>query len=331
VLPADYLEAGHVTHAYAMTVHKAQGLTCDRSFTLGTDELYRELGYVAMSRGRASNQLYVVGPLPIEPDSQPHAPSRERNADDVLSGLSTSRAKALAVDRIEGTPILTQSTTELVAERQCLRDLLAAAPADRSYDIDSLISAQRSMADQPTDLQRRHTDLDSHHRTWRERRRGPDPQLVLVEAKQAEVMMRLARIEPELATARSCNRKRQDFLEGHESDAHRLQCINQVLADRVDRVVRRAINDPPMYLSAVGAVPADGSSVAGWVEAAAIIETYRQEHDITDKHHALGREPPDPVERSAWHEAIWAIEEFVAPPERVVDVEDPDLGISIEL
>ena len=37
LLPAEYLTAGHVAHAYAMTVHKAQGLTCDRAFTLGSD------------------------------------------------------------------------------------------------------------------------------------------------------------------------------------------------------------------------------------------------------------------------------------------------------
>lgn len=31
----------------------------DRTFVLGSDRLYREWGYVALSRGRTSNQLYV--------------------------------------------------------------------------------------------------------------------------------------------------------------------------------------------------------------------------------------------------------------------------------
>jgi conjugative relaxase-like TrwC/TraI family protein len=35
-LPARYVDAGHVGHAYAMTVNKAHGLTCDRTMTLGT-------------------------------------------------------------------------------------------------------------------------------------------------------------------------------------------------------------------------------------------------------------------------------------------------------
>ncbi|MDP8961936.1 MAG: relaxase domain-containing protein [Actinomycetota bacterium] len=59
ILPARYLEAGHVAHGYAVTGHKAQGLTVDHTFVLGSPELYREWGYVAMSRGRHTNRLYV--------------------------------------------------------------------------------------------------------------------------------------------------------------------------------------------------------------------------------------------------------------------------------
>ncbi len=50
-LPQDYLAAGHLTHAYAITGHKAQGMTTDRAFVLGDESMYREWGYVAMSRG----------------------------------------------------------------------------------------------------------------------------------------------------------------------------------------------------------------------------------------------------------------------------------------
>jgi len=43
-LPARYLDAGHVRHAYATTIHKAQGQTADRAFVLGSDLLYQEAG-----------------------------------------------------------------------------------------------------------------------------------------------------------------------------------------------------------------------------------------------------------------------------------------------
>ncbi len=59
-VPARYLDAGLLDHAYAMTAHKAQGLTCDRAFLLGDESLYREAGYTALTRGRRENRLYAV-------------------------------------------------------------------------------------------------------------------------------------------------------------------------------------------------------------------------------------------------------------------------------
>ncbi|MHB1534752.1 MAG: MobF family relaxase [Acidimicrobiales bacterium] len=67
-LPAPYLEAGHLGHSYATTVHKSQGATVDRAFLLGSDQLYREAGYVGLSRARQSTQLYLVDPDPRDRD-----------------------------------------------------------------------------------------------------------------------------------------------------------------------------------------------------------------------------------------------------------------------
>src|SRR5690606_12748024 len=41
-VPTFYLEEGHVDHAYATTIHKAQGVTVDWLGVLGSDVLYRE-------------------------------------------------------------------------------------------------------------------------------------------------------------------------------------------------------------------------------------------------------------------------------------------------
>jgi hypothetical protein len=102
-LPADYLGAGHLGHAYAMTVHKSQGMTVERAFVLSSDSLSQESGYVAMSRATQSTELFVpLGTEAHEVDGteRTHDP-RPRVPDDPLVDLTrrlqTSRAKQLAL------------------------------------------------------------------------------------------------------------------------------------------------------------------------------------------------------------------------------------------
>jgi len=61
-LPVWYLEQGHVDYGYALTGHKAQGVTTDRTFVIVDGTTDREWAYVAMSRGRQANTLYLTNP-----------------------------------------------------------------------------------------------------------------------------------------------------------------------------------------------------------------------------------------------------------------------------
>ncbi len=58
VLPAGYV-AHHVELAYATTAHRAQGTTVDTAHALVSPTTTREVLYVAATRGRTSNRLYV--------------------------------------------------------------------------------------------------------------------------------------------------------------------------------------------------------------------------------------------------------------------------------
>ena len=51
-LDTNYVASGHVQHGYALTIHKAQGTTCDYVHVVGPTGLYREAAYVALSRAR---------------------------------------------------------------------------------------------------------------------------------------------------------------------------------------------------------------------------------------------------------------------------------------
>ncbi|WP_233498799.1 MobF family relaxase [Blastococcus sp. TF02A-26] len=86
-LPAGYV-AEHVQLGYATTVHGAQGVTADVCHTVLTGGESRQLLYVALSRGRVANHLYVatVG------DGDPHsivtpAAVSPPTATDLLAGM----------------------------------------------------------------------------------------------------------------------------------------------------------------------------------------------------------------------------------------------------
>ena len=142
-LPARYVDAGHVGHAYAMTVNKAHGLTCDRTMTLGDDQIYRELAYEALSRGRLSNQVYIPRSCVLDLRRRlPHA--RTVDTPDPMEtleqGLRRRHAKHLALDGMATVPLQAWTTTDLLAERDRIRSVLAEAPPDRSQDLVALAS-----------------------------------------------------------------------------------------------------------------------------------------------------------------------------------------------
>ena len=92
-----YLEQGFLAHGYASTIHKAQGATVDRAFVLGTASLYREAGYVAMSRARGASDVYVVGGA-FETGSPRDQGSGKLS--EFEAAIAMSRAKALATSEM---------------------------------------------------------------------------------------------------------------------------------------------------------------------------------------------------------------------------------------
>jgi conjugative relaxase-like TrwC/TraI family protein len=95
VVPNDYIQDGHLTYAYAISIHKAQGMTCDASFVLGDDQLYLEAGYTALSRGRDRNELYTVASHEPEHDCDD---AHEPNTPDIVEALNRSKAQVLGTD-----------------------------------------------------------------------------------------------------------------------------------------------------------------------------------------------------------------------------------------
>ena len=94
VVDADW--AGrHLDHGYAMTCHKAQGATVDVALLYGTAALTREAGYVALSRGRTANHLYV----PDHTD-QHGAAAGDGYHDELAARLARRRTQTLATRQL---------------------------------------------------------------------------------------------------------------------------------------------------------------------------------------------------------------------------------------
>jgi conjugative relaxase-like TrwC/TraI family protein len=94
VLPADYV-ASSVELGYASTVHRAQGLTADTSHVLADSSTTRAMAYVAMTRGKESNRLYVEAD-----DAQTMGDvlvQIANNSDGMLSAHETIRAEQTRV------------------------------------------------------------------------------------------------------------------------------------------------------------------------------------------------------------------------------------------
>ncbi|MFI2362650.1 MobF family relaxase [Promicromonospora sp. NPDC019610] len=83
-LPADYV-AEHLDLGYAVTAHRAQGLTVDSAHVLVTRTTTRENLYVAMTRGRDTNRAYVG----LDEPSTDHnsRPDEQTTARTVLFGV----------------------------------------------------------------------------------------------------------------------------------------------------------------------------------------------------------------------------------------------------
>ncbi|MCY4725926.1 relaxase domain-containing protein [Nocardioides sp. STR2] len=93
VLPPEYV-AEYVDLGYAVTAHRAQGITVDTSHVVVTSSTTRENLYVSMSRGRESNVAYVALDQPDDSHSTPEPD--DTAARTVLFGVLTHSGTSMS-------------------------------------------------------------------------------------------------------------------------------------------------------------------------------------------------------------------------------------------
>jgi conjugative relaxase-like TrwC/TraI family protein len=127
-LPARYLDAGHLSHGYALTGHKTQGVTVERAFVLADDQrALKEWGYVAFSRARSETRLYAIAER-CAPDASPNRIEPDGPLDRLAAALTRPAAETLALEAIRSGQLipervrLAHEDRQLTERRRTLQD-----------------------------------------------------------------------------------------------------------------------------------------------------------------------------------------------------------------
>jgi hypothetical protein len=306
-LPGWYLAGARtrqglgVDYGYAITGHKVEGMTTDRAFVLGSEDLYKEWGYTAMSRGRLENKLYlVIGENLLAEELDVLGQPKQNPVAVIVRAFGRSRAKRLALDHmgtargaaaglpdaelrtridqatalLERRPPLTAQTgvTELHQEQARLRGY-------RRDETSWIVEARQRLAE------------DRLRRSERRRLQRAIPERVKavtqLERRLDDVDQRLADLDAERAAQAAWDRDHAESLGEALIYGRELSHRELVMAVQLEQ-------DPPRYLTEeLGGRPRTPTGRAAWRAAAVAIEAYRATHGIDDPDSALGFAPDE--------------------------------------
>ena len=318
-LPADYL-AAHSHLAYATTCHRAQGMTVDVCHAAITADTSHEQLYVAATRGRHGNHLWVV----VDSDrdvlrDRDDLPAPEEILARVLQRKDVDRLSAHQI--IEDSLHETSSLARLgaifedaarSATDQWLRRTLTARGMGTAADDPewpSLLSRVREIAlaghdvtalveeaivMRPTEDVRSaaavlHWRLGMLGSTPAPRRGGP-----------------LASLPPTDGPAMEVARQAGELMRQRWRDL---------------RAMLMATTDPLSWAPALGARPGDPSDASAWLTAATAVTAYRERYDVAEHTPMLGRRPAAsrPDAQAAWDHACVQADRYLARHLRDLD------------
>jgi conjugative relaxase-like TrwC/TraI family protein len=291
-LPSRYLDGGHLRHAYATTTHAVEGMTVDAAFFLGDARVYREMGYVAMSRGRDDNRFYVVAPEDLALPERAFGSQDDELLGELAKGLGRSAAKDLALDTAGESGLAARSVADLHAEREAIGERLRRdAPRSPERELSDLASVRRRLEEGLAHARasaERHTALPKRERRQIEREQG----LNAPQHRVADWRARIRELDAQEAQLRERGADRRAFFDAHRPDLERYHLLSAVIERREARDIARAVVAPPSYITnALGPRPERHHQREAWTEGVAVIQRHRLRSGITDPERALGAEP----------------------------------------
>ncbi len=292
-VPASYVEAGHLDHGYATTIHKAQGATVDRCLVLGDDRLYRQAGYTALSRGRIANDLYLIGA--DDRDAYPELELdrhglivEETPRERIVRALHRDGGKELAVDiaaRHGTSGDDGESLGELWAAWDQAVTEVGEAPADHGDELDEIAQQHSALSRVIAGLEERQAGLQAAGPRWRRWTHAPasphrqdvhrvDTQLAGLHDRRHELASRLDQL-------RNGQQRRKIWLDERSEQIETLDRLAEQIEWRTGQAGRAAeLDRPDAVVDQLGQPPV-GDRTA-WRAAAGAIESYNARFAHTD-------------------------------------------------
>jgi hypothetical protein len=291
VLPSEYV-AEHVDLGYAITAHRAQGITVDTAHVVVTSSTTRENLYVSMTRGRDANVAYVALDQPDDSHSTPEP--EDVSARTVLYGvLQHSGASKSAHQTIEDEYAVYDGIDRLAAE---LETIAAEAQRERFVDLlrrSGLSDAEHQAVTDSTAFgplaaalrraEANHHDLDQLL-----------PRVVaqhgLADADDVAAVLTY-RIEKVASSVRLDKRGvKPRLIAGlipeplgpmNEESRQAIDERKHLIEDRARALAEEAVQKRPAWLRRLGPPPSERSARESWLSEVSTVAAYRDRYGIS--------------------------------------------------
>jgi conjugative relaxase-like TrwC/TraI family protein len=302
-LPADYV-AQHVELAYATTSYRSQGRTVDTTHSLVSPTTTREVLYVAATRGRESNMLYVDTCFDPDPATGHHGTLAQQSVREVLAGVLANEGADLSahetVERaqrhIDDFSVLAAEyeTLARAAQQQRWDDLLGRSGLEPQH----LEQVRQSPAYGPLIAALR--DAEVH---------GLDVEPTLLrlvairpldDAGDPAAVLR-DRVERWVEVAGSSRRAGTSLIAGlipravgvtDPDMARGLEERDEAMQRRARVLAEHAIEQNQIWVRRLGIAPTEPRARERWIEAVTTVVAYRDRWNIDDEHLPLGPKGP---------------------------------------
>lgn len=296
VLPGGYVQE-NVELGYAMTAHRAQGLTVDHVHALVDDTLTREVLYVAATRGRRRNQLYTVTEHLLDAEAERPADPNQPARAVLRAVLERSDAAVSATESIREEDERAASVPTQLERWRYVREHAGTDDALLDAALPAHVAAELR-GDDAWPYLREVLHWRGHHAAEDLRRAYQSRTLSGADSPARVLAARLAE-QPRPAGEAG------DWLPVGGVDAYS-DALIAAARDRAAELGARTARERPAWSSALGPVPADPDKREEWQHRAGMIAAYREAHDITSRE-PLGPEPADPLHRELWNRARTAL------------------------